>query len=66
MEKKGDCRGEKNCRLSWVGNGMNTNACQTCLRLAAEAEFLARLDWWAWWEKARELEEHERTHDENN
>lgn len=35
-----------------------TAPCPTCARLAAEAEILARLDWWAWWEKRRELEEH--------
>lgn len=41
-----------------------TAPCAECARLAAEAEILARLDWWAAWEKARELAEHERTHDE--
>ncbi len=41
-----------------------TAPCPTCARLQAEAALLARLDWWAAWEKREELAEHERTHDE--
>ncbi len=37
-----------------------TAPCAECARLAAEAEILARLDWWAAQAKREELEEHQR------
>ena len=38
----------------------NSSNCPTCARLAAEAEILARLDWWAAQAKREELETHRR------
>jgi hypothetical protein len=36
-----------------------TPPCPTCARLRAEAEYLARFDWWAAWAKWEELARHE-------